>query len=167
MGLIQRAPSRAGRWIAPRSRSPVMSSPSSNFWSNSSALIERHLFLARSPGRDDPDPLLPVGHHYRPVLALNLPDHQPSRLVRCPGRNLYPHDVLPERLCPPEVDAMLSRFEALLPGSNSNSTWLHQLFVLNYTLTLLILLSGGAQTPTWGRKTSRWLTTTERREHRD
>src|SRR5580704_2492367 len=104
---LTRRCSRAGRWIAPRSRSPVMSTPSSNFWSNSSALIQRHLFLARPAGRDDPDPLLPVGHHHRPVLALKLADHQPSCLVRRPSRNLHPHDVLPERLRPLEVDAVL------------------------------------------------------------
>jgi hypothetical protein len=74
--LIRRC-STQGRPTAAKSRSPVMSAPSSNFWSNSSALIQRDLLLTGSASRDDPDRSLSVGHYHRPVLALHLADHQP------------------------------------------------------------------------------------------
>jgi hypothetical protein len=50
-------------------RSP--SWPSSNFWSNSSAFIERRFLLLGPASRDDPYSLPAVGQHHRPVLPLD------------------------------------------------------------------------------------------------
>src|SRR6202046_1639780 len=111
---LTRRCSSPGRRIAARSRSPVTSSPSSNFWSNSSALIECYLLPPGTAGRDDPYLLFTVGHQHRPVLPPDLADHTPSVLAGCPGGDLHPHDVLPERLCCGEVDPVLLQVRGAL-----------------------------------------------------
>src|ERR1700722_7048733 len=111
---LTRRCSSAGRRIAARSRSPVTSSPSSNFRSNSSALIQCHLLLPGTARRDDPDPLLTVGHHHRPVLTVDLADHQPSWLICCPCRDLYTHEVLPDRFDTVEVNTVLLQVRSAL-----------------------------------------------------
>src|SRR5215472_6749870 len=63
-----------------------------------------------------------MGHDCRPVLAGELTDHQPSRLVHSPGRYLYAHGVLPQVLSLSEVDSMFRSFAWLLSGSNSKFT---------------------------------------------
>src|SRR5215471_528328 len=111
---LTRRCSNPGRRIAARSRSPVTSSPSSNFWSNSSALIQCPLLLPCPAGRDDPYPLLPVGDHRRPVPVCDLADYQPPGLVSRAGGNLRPHGVVPERLNLGEVDAVLLQIRGAL-----------------------------------------------------
>src|SRR5271157_3276419 len=85
---------------------PRRLAPRSNDWSNSSAFIDSYLLLPGTADRDDPDPLLPVGHHGRPMLAVDLADHQPPRLVRCPRGDLDVHRVLPQHLRFGEVDSV-------------------------------------------------------------
>ena len=88
-------------------------SPLSNFWSNSSALIQRHLLLPGPARGGLPDPLL-SGRSPPLTSAYHRSGRSPATVGSCPGRDLHPHDVLPDRLDGVEVDAVLLQVRCTL-----------------------------------------------------
>jgi len=86
----------------------VTSSPESNAVSKSLAFIYLHLFLSRTPHRDDPDTLTTIRDDARPVLAGNQADHEEPWLVFGSSRYLNQSSIVPQRLRLDEADSVLA-----------------------------------------------------------